>query len=267
MARALIIHGDAAERQRLADVLGAALGVADGVEGPDGLVDDGYDVAVVGVRLPSRSGISVLHDIRRDHPDVAVVMVGGSDPELAVIALEADADDHCTPDVSDRELVLRVQRAIERRALLLAATDSVGALERDGLALDPVTRSASVGGVVLDLTVKEFDLLRTFASSPDRVFSRADLLELVWRASADDHSVDTVTEHVYRLRGKLVAAGSTHGWIETVRGAGYRFALPAAQSEPETQSQTEPDQTSHLLVESSGSSPARQASTPLPPSS
>ncbi|MCO8128432.1 response regulator transcription factor [Acidimicrobiia bacterium EGI L10123] len=266
MARALIIHGDADERQRLADALAPAVDqVADSPDGPDGLarLADGYDVAVVAVRLPSRSGISVLHDIRRDHPGVAVVMVGGSDPELAVIALEADADDHCAADVSDRELVLRVERAIERRALLLAATDPVGALERDGLALDPVTRSASVGGVVLDLTVKEFDLLRTFASSPNRVFSRADLLELVWRANAADHSVDTVTEHVYRLRGKLAAAGSSHGWIETVRGAGYRFTLPAPVIQPESQ----PDQASHLLVESSGSSPARQASNPLPPSS
>ena len=229
--RALIVHGDAVERQRVAKVLGLAgfdLADADVVaSGPEGLarldVDD-HDVAVVGVLLPSQSGISVLHEIRRSHAGVAVVMLGGSaDPELAVIALESDADDYCTAAVSDRELVLRVQRAVERRALLGSTPD-----DQNGLSLDPVTRAAAVDGVPLDLTVKEFDLLRTFASSPGRVFSRSDLLELVWRASADDHSVDTVTEHVYRLRGKLVSAGSSHGWIETVRGAGYRFAIPAA---------------------------------------
>ena len=266
------MHGDAVERQRVADALGAPGSgvdvdvVADGLARLGGDVEGVYDVAVVAVRLPSQSGISVLHQIRRDHPGLAVVMLGGpdaGDAELAVIALEADADDHCSPDVSDRELVLRVQRAVGRRALLVAAAGGSGggdgAVERDGLALDPVTRSASVDGVQLDLTVKEFDLLRTFASSPGRVFSRSDLLELVWRTNAADHSVDTVTEHVYRLRGKLAGTGSPHGWIETVRGAGYRFAVPAAE--------TEPDQASHLLVESAGSSPGRHTSKPLPPSS
>lgn len=242
MVRALIVHGDAVERQRVRDALsapGSAVEVVDVVaDGPDALSrvaagEGGHDVAVVAVLLPSQSGISLLHQIRRDHPGLAVVLLGGSDAEhaeLAVIALEADADDHCSPSVSDRELVLRVHRAVQRRHLLGAATDTLGAVERDGLVLDPVTRSASVDGVLLDLTVKEFDLLRTFASAPGRVFSRADLLELVWRTSIDDHSVDTVTEHVYRLRGKLAGAGSVHGWIETVRGAGYRFAIPVAEA-------------------------------------
>jgi DNA-binding response OmpR family regulator len=245
VVRALIVHGDADEGQRIADALLAPGSGVDRVDlagdGPEGLArlagegegGGAPDVAVVAVRLPSQSGISVLNQIRRDHPALAVVMLGGpdaADAELAVIALEADADDHCSLDVSDRELVLRVHRAIERRALLGAASGAGDAVERDGLALDPVTRSASVDGVLLDLTVKEFDLLRTFASSPGRVFSRSDLLELVWRANAADHSVDTVTEHVYRLRGKLSGTGSAHGWIETVRGAGYRFVTPVAET-------------------------------------
>jgi two-component system, OmpR family, response regulator ResD len=238
VVRALIIHGDPAERARI----GAALDRA-GIEateaadaGPQSLEEQAGGppaVVVVAMVLPSRSGISVLQDVRRDLPATAVVVLGGpAEPELAVIALESDADDVCAPGVSDRELVLRVQRAIERRTLLGAASGPAGVVDQDGLALDRVTRTAVVDDAALDLTVKEFDLLATFASSPQRVFSRAELLELVWDADPADHSVDTVTEHVYRLRGKLDAAGSSHRWIETVRGAGYRFTMPSAGTEP-----------------------------------
>ena len=228
MVRALIIHGDAAERTRIAAALArAGIEVEEVADAAPESVAEPVEVVVVAMVLPSRSGISVLHEVRRDHPATAVVVLGGpAEPELAVIALESDADEVCAAGVSDRELVLRVQRAVQRRALLAAPA---GTLDRDGLALDPVTRAAVIDGVTLDLTVKEFDLLATFASSPQRVFARAELLEVVWGLSPADQSVDTVTEHVYRLRGKLDAAGSPHRWIETVRGAGYRFTTPRAQ--------------------------------------
>ena len=238
VVRALVIHDDEDVREFVDTALGwAGIDVDHAADGPEGLgrlaatADPAYDAVVVDVMLPSQSGISVLHEVRRSHPHVAVVMLtSAADPAFAVIALEADADDYCVQPVSERELLLRVQRAIERRRLLGAVPAGPPVVAQDGLAMDPVSRHAVLDGVTLDLTLKEFDLLHTFAASPERVFSRAELLELVWQADPGAHSIDTVTEHVYRLRSKLDAAGSSRRWIETVRGAGYRFASPAAGS-------------------------------------
>ncbi len=241
MVRALVIHDDAATRALIGEALGlASFEIDTANDGPEGLTrlaDAPCDVVVVGVMLPSQSGIAVLHELHRHHDGVAVVMVSDTtDPGFAVIALEADADDYCTLPMSDRELVLRVQRAIQRRTLLRSSGAGAAAVvDREGLSMDPVTRVAALDGVALELTVKEFDLLRAFASSPDRVFSRSELLELVWRTDPEGHSVDTVTEHVYRLRGKLDAAGSSRRWIETVRGAGYRFVAAAPTAAPASQ--------------------------------
>lgn len=233
MVRALVIHGEATDRSFVEAALAPGSievdGAADGPEGLELLAGGGYDVVVVDVMLASRSGISVLHEVRRTHADVAVVVFSSSaEPAFAVIALEADADDYCVRQVSERELLLRVQRAIERRRS--SRTDPVESslVAQDGLAMDPSSRVAALDGVLLDLTVKEFDLLHTFASAPERVFSRDELLELVWRAEPSAQSVDTVTEHVYRLRSKLDAAGSPQRQIDTVRGAGYRFTTPPA---------------------------------------
>lgn len=233
MVRALVIHGEAADRGFVEAALAAGSidvhVVPDGPEGLELLAGGGFDVVVVDVMLPSLSGLAVLHEVRRAHGEVAVVVYSSSaEPAFAVIALEADADDYCVRPVSERELLLRVQRAIERRRLLGAGPAASSLVTGDGLAMDPESRVAVLDGVLLDLTVKEFDLLHTFASAPDRVFSRDELLALVWRAEPGAQSVDTVTEHVYRLRGKLDAAGSSRRWIDTVRGAGYRFTTPPA---------------------------------------
>lgn len=229
-AAALVVDDDPTARQFVSLALGFdAMSTDEAADGPEALdMLDGrhYDVVVLDASLPSMSGISVLRRIRERH-DVAVVMLSASDDSvLKVVALELGADDYCTKPISERELVLRVELAIERRRMVHAAEEPV-VISRAGLTVDPVSRIAVLDGVELELTLKEFDLLVTFASAPGRVFTRGELLEQVWETKPDWQSVDTVTEHVYRLRQKLDAPGSSRSWIETVRGAGYRFAAGA----------------------------------------
>ncbi len=224
-ARHLVIDDDPAARTFVCVALeGPGVVVdeaADGPEALDLLATRRYDAVVLDMDLPSTSGVTLLGRIRATQDVPVVVFTALDDPAFAVIALEAGAADFCTKPRTGRELELRVERAVDGGRRGSAAVDAV--VHDDGLSVDPWSRIAVLDGDELDLTHKEFDLLLFLSSTPGRVFARRELLEQVWHAQPDWQSVDTVTEHVYRLRQKLSRAGTSSTWIETVRGAGYRF--------------------------------------------
>jgi DNA-binding response OmpR family regulator len=93
----------------------------------------------------------------------------------------------------------------------------------DGLVVDLQTREVTVGGQLVEMTAKEFDLLAFLAGSPRQVFSREQLLQQVWVSSSNWQSDATITEHVRRLRKKIEDDPDRPRWIVTVRGVGYRF--------------------------------------------
>ena len=210
---------------------------ADGPEALELLGARAYDAVVLDLVLPSISGVTLLRQIR-EHSDVAVVIVSACDDSaFSVISLEAGADDYCTKPMSERELVLRVERAIAHRRSMAGSTDAAGpsVIVHGPLTLDPVARIALLDSSEIELTCKEFDLLVAFVSAPGQVFSRVELLDSVWQTKPEWQSIDTVTEHVYRLRQKLAAVPWNSGsgeWIQTVRGAGYRFVVDQSVSTP-----------------------------------
>ena len=227
--RVLVVDDDGAARQFVALALGFAdMAVDEATDGPEALAllaERTYDAVVLDVMLPSISGVTLLREILARY-DVAVVMLSACDDSaFSVVALEAGADDYCPKPLSERELVLRVERAVERHRGIVAVPSHTdrAVIAHGGLVIDPTSRIAVLDGVEIDLTLKEFDLLVAFASAPGTVFTRGQLLASVWETKPDWQSVDTVTEHVYRLRQKLGASD----WIQTVRGAGYRFAIPS----------------------------------------
>ena len=196
-----------------------------------------YLAVVLDVNLPSVSGVTLLREVRRLHDVAVVVHTATDDPAFAVIALEWGADEYCTKPLSARELSLRVHRAVEFHGLR-TRTRTPATVARGGLTVDPAAREATLDGTPLDLTAKEFDLLHVLSSDPGRVFTRGELLEQVWETKPDWQSVDTVTEHVYRLRQKLDDPGSGRSWIETVRGAGYRFRSDLADASSDAHHET-----------------------------
>jgi DNA-binding response OmpR family regulator len=194
-----------------------------------------FEAVVLGMNLPSMSGISLLRELRSLH-DVAVVVLHGAqdDSAFAVIALESGADEYCAKPLLPRELVLRVERAVERHQRSQRVSPATPQVPVDGLLVDPAARRVTLDGVEIDLTAKEFDLLHVLSAAPGKVFTRGELLELVWETKPDWQSVDTVTEHVYRLRQKLDPPGGGRSRIETLRGAGYRFGVAVAARLPVT---------------------------------
>lgn len=208
-----------------------------------------YDAVILDVELPTCSGIALMKEIRRIRDVPILMLTAHDDSAVCVIALECGADAFCTKPIVERELALRVDMAIHhRRSRLRAAgaddldpsandaTETTEVLISAGdLTIDVYCRIAILERQALDLTAKEFDLLVVLARHPGRVFTRVELLEQVWDAKPEWQSIDTVTEHVYRLRQKLDAADGGRSWIQTLRGAGYRFdPQHADKSELET---------------------------------
>ena len=176
------------------------------------------DVVLVDARRDlahAKSICRLLHTTGLDCPMLAIVTEGG----LAAISAEWNADDVILNTAGPAEVEARLRLATGRRAMR-AATDAPDEIRSGDLAIDEATYSARLRGRVLDLTFKEFELLKFLAQHPGRVFTRAHLLQEVWGYDYFG-GTRTVDVHVRRLRAKL---GPEHeALIGTVRNVGYRF--------------------------------------------
>jgi DNA-binding response OmpR family regulator len=196
---------------------------ADGEEALERFAAQQIDLVVLDIMLPRLDGLEVCKRLRLTS-SVPIIMLTARDDELdKVIGLELGADDYITKPFSIREFRSRV-RALLRRART-AQEPGAGVDERivhEGLVIDVPRRYVEVRGEPAQLTYVEFELLRTLAASPGRVFSRRMLLEALWK-SADYRDPRTIDVHVRHLREKLEEEPRTPDYILTVRGVGYRF--------------------------------------------
>ena len=180
------------------------------------------DLVVLDVMLPDLEGFEVLRALRsreafRDLP-VILLTARGEEPDK-LVGFELGADDYVVKPFSPRELLARV-RAVLKRAR--GAGEPGPRLRFGSLEIDPEAHRVYRDGAEIELAPQEYRLLAFLASHPDRVYSREALLEHAWDP---DVVVDprTVDVHVRRLRARLEPDPSRPRWIETVRGAGYRF--------------------------------------------
>ena len=196
---------------------------ADGQEALDKFATRPVDLVVLDIMLPRLDGLEVCKRLRATS-QVPIIMLTARDDELdKVIGLELGADDYITKPFSIREFRSRV-RALLRRARTTQVTGQGDEerIEHDGLVIDVPRRAVEVRGEPVQLTYVEFELLRTLASHPGRVFSRRMLLEALWK-SADYRDPRTIDVHVRHLREKLEQEPREPEYILTVRGVGYRF--------------------------------------------
>jgi DNA-binding response OmpR family regulator len=195
----------------------------DGEEALDRFARQRIDLVVLDVMLPRLDGLDVCKRLRAES-NVPIIMLTARDDELdKVLGLELGADDYITKPFSIREFRSRV-RALLRRA---ANPPRPGPGEEeliavDGLNIDLGRRAVEVRDEPVQLTYVEFELLRTMASHPGRVYSRRMLLEALW-GGADYREPRTIDVHVRHLREKLELDPREPEYILTVRGVGYRF--------------------------------------------
>ena len=193
-----------------------------GEEALERFVEEPVDLVVLDLMLPKLGGLEVCRRMRKVESAVPIIMLTARGDEVdKVVGLEIGADDYITKPFSIREFMSRV-RALLRRAQLPAAAARTGVIEGDGLRIDTAKRTVDVRGEPVDLTYLEFELLRTLAASPGRVFSRATLLRDLW-GGAEYRDPRTIDVHVRHLREKIERDPGDPEFIFTVRGAGYRF--------------------------------------------
>lgn len=191
------------------------------------IVDRKPDLILLDWMLPGTSGIELARRLKRDEvtsrtPIIMLTAKGEEDNKVQ--GLEVGADDYITKPFSPRELVARLKAVLRRTDVAESGPISV-----EGLLLDPVSHRVTINDEPLQMGPTEYRLLEFFLTHQERVYSRSQLLDHVWGGNVyvEERTVDV---HIRRLRKALQIDGHDR-FVQTVRGAGYRFSLKVAAKE------------------------------------
>jgi len=199
--------------------------VSDGASALEAATARPYDAIVLDIVLPRLDGLAVCQAIRQQRIHAPILMLTARCTEVdRVVGIELGADDYLTKPFSVPELVARV-KAFFRRAEAYSPRNTPlrgTVLHVDNLEIDVDRRAVRLAGAPVSLTAKEFDLLLCFAAHPGRVYTRAQLLDLVWGYSHEGYG-HTVNSHINRLRAKVERDPSEPKFVLTVWGVGYKF--------------------------------------------
>ena len=225
----LVVDDDAQVRHLIIRYLSEngfrASGARDAVEMREALATDHIDLIVLDIVLPGASGLDLCREVRQRSTLPIIMMTAKGEETDLIVGLEVGADDYLTKPVSPRELLARIKAVLRRCSGATPPEPIVSQrLMFNGWTLDLSRRELlSPGGILVELTSGEYDLLVVFLKHPQRVLSRERLLDLARNrlSTGFDRSVDS---QVSRLRGKI--EGDGQALIKTVRGVGYMF-LPA----------------------------------------
>lgn len=181
------------------------------------------DLVLLDLMMPVLDGWTVCKMLRRERKIPIMMLTAKGEENDRVLGLDLGADDYIVKPFSTRELVARV-KAVLRRTEGAKESHNTHIISSPGFKLNELTRELEMQGEPVNLTTKEFELLVTLAKNPGRIFSRDQLLELVWGYDycGDSRTVDT---HINRLRTKLESQSDQGEFIKTIRGAGYKFEI------------------------------------------
>jgi len=225
-ARLLLVEDDEPTRSAVAANLGAhgylIVEAADGAEALRAWDAGRPDVVILDLGLPDTDGVSLIRRIRREATTPILVLSARGREEDKIGALEAGADDYVTKPFGIGEVRARIAALLRRSGSVAGNPD--GILRNGSVALDPERRLVTVSDVSVDLTPREFELLRQMLASPGRVLTRGRLLRAVWGTAYSDEG-HYLHVYVSRLRRKLAAAdlgGDARDLVAAEPGVGYR---------------------------------------------
>lgn len=198
----------------------AVTGERDGARALDKARKGGFDLIILDLMLPSLDGLEICKRLRAEGNATPILMLTAKSQEVdKVLGLELGADDYVTKPFSPRELLARIKALLRRRqsATTVPTRASFGDVE-----IDFKSYSVTKAGRPVELTAREFDLLRLLVSRPDEVLDRGTILGEVW---GDDWDIfpRTIDTHVVHLRQKLEDDPAVPRFIVNVRGVGYKF--------------------------------------------
>ncbi|MEN9204953.1 MAG: response regulator transcription factor [Thermostichales cyanobacterium SZTDM-1c_bins_54] len=224
MARLLIIDDDTSVRQLLQRYLQqqghSVQTAASGAAALPLLSSFNPDLVILDLNLPDTSGYELCAQIQQQHPQAGIlILTSRITPSDRLKGFHQGADDYLTKPFNLPELAARIQAILKRHRPSPPPTP----LQLGSLVLDPVQRQATQQGTPIPLTALEFDLLLTMAQQPGRVWRRSELIAALWQDDSDERIVDV---HIGQIRKKLERDPSQPQWILTVRGVGYRLAIP-----------------------------------------
>ena len=223
-AKILIIEDEKAVREMLCFTLKnngfEILEAEDSNSALDALKENEINLILLDWMLPGKQGIEISSIIRSSSEikDIPIIMLTAkSDESDKVLGLESGADDYITKPFSPKELVARIKALLRRTA----PQKDMEVVKYGNITLNPMTHKVTDGDSNVELGPTEFKLLHFFMTHPERVFSRSQLLDLVWGRNiyVEERTVDV---HILRLRKSFVSDSSK--CIQTVRGAGYRMS-------------------------------------------
>lgn len=226
MRKILIADDEALIRRLVSDFLkNAGYETVEAVNGREAIeifqADNGIDLIICDIMMPEADGWEVCKTIR-ETSSVPILMLTARSQEFdEIVSFESGADDFVTKPFSPTILVKRVEALLKRTAGKKEITPDE-TIKIDNLVIDIAAHTVSLGGVQLELTYKEFNILLKLASNTGRIYSRDALLDDIWGI---DYAGDprTVDSHVARLRTKLDSWGERH--LKTVYGVGYKIEV------------------------------------------
>ena len=223
--RILVVEDDREINSMLCEMLDenvyAAEGAFTGMEGLSRLRSGDYDLLILDLMLPYKSGDAVLQELRSFSSLPAIVISAKDTVQNKLDLFRLGADDYLTKPFDLDEVLVRIE-AVLRRCGSSEAQRAPEILQAGKLAVDTESKTASVDGQELVLTAKEYGILELLMRYPHKVFSKANLFESIWNEeyACEDN---TLNVHMSNLRNKLKAADPETEYIKTVWGMGYRM--------------------------------------------